>query len=83
MILEFRILLTACEQDAGKYMVKAVNDAGEAHGIADFIILEPTPDGMTEIVKTVAPENIEGQTVRQFVRLIFFHPILFNANQSI
>lgn len=70
--MKFRNLLTACKQDAGKYMVKAVNDAGETQSIADFIILEPTPDGMTEIVKTVATENIERQRVSQI-----FSPLIF------
>lgn len=44
-------------------MVKAVNDAGETQSIADFIILEPTPERMIDIVKTVAIENIDGQRV--------------------
>lgn len=55
-------------------MVKAVNDAGETQSIADFIILEPTPDGMIEIVKTVATENIEGQRVRLFFASFYFYP---------
>lgn len=53
-------------------MVKAVNGAGETQSIADFIILEPTPDGTIEISKTVATENIEGQRVRSFLSLHFF-----------
>lgn len=53
-----------CKQDAGKYMVKAVNDAGETQSIADFIILEPTPERVTDIVKTVTVEHIDGQRVR-------------------
>lgn len=53
-----------CKQDAGKYMVKAVNDAGETQSIADFIILEPTPERVTDIVKTVTVEHVDGQRVR-------------------
>ncbi|XP_031619555.1 uncharacterized protein LOC116338440 isoform X3 [Contarinia nasturtii] len=48
-----------CKQDSGTYMCKAVNDAGETQSIADFIILEPTPEQMTDIVKTVAVENVD------------------------
>lgn len=44
-------------------MVKAVNDAGETQSIADFIVLEPTPEPFIDIVKTVAIENIDGQGV--------------------
>lgn len=55
-----------CKQDAGKYMTKAVNDAGETQSIADFIILEPTPERMTDIAKTVALENIDQHRVRIF-----------------
>lgn len=44
-------------------MVKAINDAGETQSIADFIILEPTPERVIDIVKIVAVENIDGQRV--------------------
>lgn len=49
--------------DAGKYMVKAVNAAGEAQSIADFAVLEPTPDRMVEVVKTVVFDNVQNQQV--------------------
>lgn len=49
--------------DAGKYMVKAVNAGGEAQSIADFAVLEPTPDRMVEVVKTVVFENVQNQQV--------------------
>lgn len=59
------IFILACKQDAGKYMVRGVNDAGEAQSIADFIIFEPTPERhITEIVDTVDVENIDGPRVR-------------------
>lgn len=44
-------------------MVKAVNDAGETQSIADFIILDATPERMIDIVNTVTIENVEGQRV--------------------
>lgn len=34
-------------------MVRAVNSGGEAQSIADFAVLEPTPERMVEVVKTV------------------------------
>lgn len=55
----------ADSRDAGKYMVRAVNGGGEAQSIADFIVLEPTPERMIEIVKTVKIENVDGQTVSE------------------
>ncbi|XP_055314991.1 uncharacterized protein LOC129575416 isoform X3 [Sitodiplosis mosellana] len=53
------VIEKVCKFDAGKYMVKAVNDAGETQSIADFIILEPTPERIVDVVKTVAVENID------------------------
>lgn len=44
-------------------MVKAVNDAGETHSIADFIILEPTPERVTDTVKVVSIDSIDRQRV--------------------
>lgn len=49
--------------DAGKYMVKATNAGGEAQSIADFAVIEPTPDRMVEVVKTVVFENVQNQKV--------------------
>lgn len=64
-ILKISFFILVCKQDAGKYMVKGVNDAGEAQSIADFIIFEPTPErNITEIVNTVDVENIDGPRVR-------------------
>lgn len=59
----FYFFLTVCKQDAGKYIVKAINEAGETQSIADFIIMEPTPERIVDIVKTVAIENIDGHRV--------------------
>ena len=44
-------------QDAGKYMVRATNAGGEAQSIADFAVIEPTPERMVEVIKTVVFEN--------------------------
>lgn len=38
-------------------MVKATNAGGEAQSIADFRVLEPTPERMVEVVKTVVFEE--------------------------
>lgn len=51
----------AIAQDAGKYMVRAVNTGGEAQSIADFVVLEPTPDRMIEVVKTVSVHEHAGE----------------------
>lgn len=51
------------KQDAGKYMVKAVNEAGETQSIADFIVVEATPDQTIDIVNTISVESTEGQRV--------------------
>lgn len=45
-------------------MVKAINAAGEAQSIADFAVLEPTPDRMVEVVKTVVFDNVQNHQVR-------------------
>lgn len=39
-------------------MVKAVNAGGEAQSIADFAVLEPTPDRMVEVIKTVVFDEV-------------------------
>lgn len=44
-------------------MVKAVNEAGETQSIADFIILEATPEHTVDIVNSVSVESTEGQRV--------------------
>ncbi|XP_058980466.1 uncharacterized protein LOC101894461 isoform X1 [Musca domestica] len=48
--------------DSGKYMVKATNAAGEAKSIADCAVLEPTPERMQEVVKTVVYERPDAFT---------------------
>ncbi|XP_075160107.1 zormin isoform X2 [Haematobia irritans] len=48
--------------DSGKYMVKATNAAGEAKSIADCAVLEPTPERMQEVVKTVVFERPDAFT---------------------
>lgn len=38
-------------------MVRATNAGGEAQSIADFRVLEPSPERMVEVVKTVVFEE--------------------------
>lgn len=59
----YSLLQTANPQDAGKYMVRAVNTGGEAQSIADFVVLEPTPERMIEVVKTVSVREHAGEEV--------------------
>jgi len=42
-------------------MVKATNAGGEAQSIADFAVIEPTPERMVEVVKTVIFEDLKNQ----------------------
>lgn len=44
-------------------MVRAVNAGGEAQSIADFAVIEPTPERMVEVVKTVVFENVKDKKV--------------------
>lgn len=44
-------------------MVRAVNAGGEAQSIADFAVMEPTPERMVEVVKTVVFDNINDKKV--------------------
>lgn len=60
-LIIFSIL--ASPHDAGKYCVRAVNAGGEAESIADFLVIEPTPDRMIEMVKTTKIENADGLSV--------------------
>lgn len=55
-------------------MVRAINPGGEAQSIADFVVIEPTPERMIEVVKTVVFENVQDQKVNLHLRLtqIFF-----------
>lgn len=50
-------------QDAGKYMVRATNAGGEAQSIADFAVIEPTPERMVEVIKTIVYDNVKNQQV--------------------
>ncbi|XP_030372942.1 uncharacterized protein LOC115622947 isoform X4 [Scaptodrosophila lebanonensis] len=51
------IIEKAQTTDSGKYMVKATNAGGEAKSIADCAILEPSPERMQEVVKTIVYET--------------------------
>lgn len=48
-------------------MVQAINDGGETQSIADFIVIEPTPDLRIETVNAVSEENIEEKKVRRIM----------------
>lgn len=60
------ILDSAKVQDSGKYMVKATNAGGEAQSIADFAVLEPTPDRMVEVIKTVVFDDMPSVSLQKF-----------------
>lgn len=45
-------------------MVRAVNGGGEAQSIADFAVIEATPERMVEVVKTVVFDNTGDKKVR-------------------
>lgn len=50
-------------------MIKATNAAGEAKSIADCAILEPTPERMQEVVKTVVYERPDAFTTEVSLKL--------------
>lgn len=43
---------------SGRYMVRATNAGGEAQSIADIAVIEPAPDSMVEVVKSVVFEDV-------------------------
>ncbi|KAI8039392.1 hypothetical protein M5D96_008116 [Drosophila gunungcola] len=54
----FRLIIEKAQSsDSGKYMVRATNAGGEAKSIADCAILEPSPERMQEVVKTIVYET--------------------------
>ncbi|XP_023033000.1 uncharacterized protein LOC6645015 isoform X2 [Drosophila willistoni] len=54
----YRLIIERAQTtDSGKYMVKATNAGGEAKSIADCAILEPSPERMQEVVKTIVYET--------------------------
>lgn len=56
-------MITVCSSDTGKFMVKAVNDAGEAQSIADLIISEPVVESILESSGHVGTEHIDQTRV--------------------
>lgn len=55
-------MISVGESDAGKYMVRANNDAGEAQSIADLVISE----AMVEpILDAVAPSQVDTVHIDQ------------------
>ncbi|XP_055314990.1 muscle M-line assembly protein unc-89 isoform X2 [Sitodiplosis mosellana] len=76
------VIEKVCKFDAGKYMVKAVNDAGETQSIADFIILEPTPERIVDVVKTVAVENIDEHRAGLDTNTSAISPNSYHSSQT-
>lgn len=59
-------------------MVKATNSGGEAQSLADFAVLEPTPERMVEVVKTVVFDDVqvnEGKNVSN--KLLFLNILTY------
>lgn len=53
-------------------MVKAINSGGEAHSIADFLVVEPQEGRMLEITKTVVFNDLKPEEVIFNTNLISF-----------
>ncbi|XP_033242192.1 titin-like isoform X7 [Drosophila miranda] len=54
----YRLIIEKAQtSDSGKYMVRATNAGGEAKSIADCAILEPSPERLQEVVKTIVYET--------------------------
>ncbi|XP_037939330.1 muscle M-line assembly protein unc-89 isoform X2 [Teleopsis dalmanni] len=64
--------------DSGKYMVKATNAGGEAKSIADCAVLEPSPERLQEVVKTIVYETPTELKTENFTK----EPQSFQTNQS-
>lgn len=58
-------------------MVRAVNAGGEAQSIADFAVMEPTPERMVEVVKTVVFDNTNDKKVKLNLFLQLKRKIIF------
>lgn len=59
-------------------MVKAINSGGEAHSIADFLVVEPQEGRMLEITKTVVFNDVKPEEVSfLFAKLYTFNNILY------
>lgn len=61
-------VISVGQSDAGKFMVKAVNDAGEAQSIADLVIGEPIAEPMLKPAIQVDTEHIEQTNVSRYAR---------------
>ncbi|XP_015043414.2 titin-like isoform X8 [Drosophila pseudoobscura] len=59
----YRLIIEKAQtSDSGKYMVRATNAGGEAKSIADCAILEPSPERLQEVVKTIVYETTPTAT---------------------
>lgn len=54
-------------------MVKAINSGGEAHSIADFLVVEPQEGRMLEITKTVVFNDLKPEEVSFNTKFNFFY----------
>lgn len=70
------MIFIVCSSDTGKFMVKAINEAGEAQSIADLIISEPVVESILEISGHVDTEHIDQTRVSTALNAIvsFFPP---------
>lgn len=57
-------------------MVRATNAGGEAQSIADFRVLEPSPERMVEVVKTVVFEGAPTQIPLVSIKFIKYEKLV-------
>lgn len=78
MVLQMQmdVLILATKADAGKFMVSATNQGGDAESIASFAVVDTTPDRIVEVVKTVVFEDPKERTrkVRSYSNIFLFIP---------
>ncbi|KAH8272384.1 hypothetical protein KR018_001100 [Drosophila ironensis] len=79
----YKLIIEKAEtSDSGKYMVRATNAGGEAKSIADCAILEPSPERMQEVVKTIVYETKPGATSSEFKTEVSSQTQIPNPEQS-
>ncbi|XP_054732036.1 uncharacterized protein LOC129240321 isoform X10 [Anastrepha obliqua] len=66
--------------DSGKYMVKATNAGGEAKSIADCAILEPSPERLQEVVKTIVYETPSSLKTEDYKSMSSMSSSYYNAS---
>ncbi|XP_001354027.3 uncharacterized protein [Drosophila pseudoobscura] len=81
----YRLIIEKAQtSDSGKYMVRATNAGGEAKSIADCAILEPSPERLQEVVKTIVYETTPTATtaLSDFKTEDFFSSSKVTSNYS-